>query len=141
MSPRASRDGRNERPLGISRRLSQTAATQPLQEGPVRQSEGPAEAHQNGKKQPVPTIALDRRFFEWRDEQLSDPDLVLRWGRSRDLLPWDGVLSRRRVVLLAEAGSGKTEEMREQAGLRTAAGEFAVYMMVEDVARDGVEGA
>jgi hypothetical protein len=87
------------------------------------------------------TIALDRRFFEWRKGELSDPDLVLRWGLTKDLMPWDGVLARRRIVLLAEAGSGKTEEMREQARVRTATGQFAVYATVEDVDRDGLEGA
>lgn len=87
------------------------------------------------------TIALDRRFFEWRDEELSDPDLVLRWGRSRDLLAWDGLLARRRVVILAEAGSGKTEEMREQARLVAADGKFAVFATVEDVDHDGLDGA
>lgn len=87
------------------------------------------------------TIALDRRFLEWREGELSDPDLVLRWGRTEDLTPWDGVLTRRRVVLLAEAGSGKTEEMREQARIRSAAGQFAVYATVEDVDRDGLDGA
>ena len=56
-------------------------------------------------------------------------------------MPWDGVLAQRRVVLLAEAGSGKTEEMREQDRIRNAAGQFAVYATVEDVDRDGLEGA
>jgi hypothetical protein len=87
------------------------------------------------------TIALDRRFFEWREGELSDPDLVLRWGRTTDLSSWDDILARRRVVLLAEAGSGKSEEMREQARIRSAAWQFAVYATVEDVDRDGLEGA
>jgi len=89
----------------------------------------------------VTTIPLDRRFFEWRDEGLSDPDVLARWGRAKDLMSWDDVLSRRRIVLLAEAGSGKTEEMREQVRLRSATGQFAVYATVEDVGRDGLEGA
>jgi hypothetical protein len=89
----------------------------------------------------VTTIPLDRRFFEWRDDNLSDPDLLARWSRSKDLLPWGAVLERRRMVLLAEAGSGKSEEMHEQARLRTGTGQFAVYATVEDVGRDGLEGA
>jgi hypothetical protein len=89
----------------------------------------------------VPTIALDRRFFEWRDGELSDPDLLARWGRAKDLMPWEDVLTRRRIVLLAEAGSGKTEEMRDQVRFRTAAGQFAMYATVEDVDRDGLEDA
>ena len=56
-------------------------------------------------------------------------------------MPWGSVLARRRIVLLAEAGSGKTEEMREQTRVRSATGQFAVYATVEDVDRDGLEGA
>ncbi|HEX3884045.1 MAG TPA: hypothetical protein VHW66_15405, partial [Stellaceae bacterium] len=87
------------------------------------------------------TIPLDRRFFEWRDDGHSDPDSFRRWMRSSHLLSWDDVVARRRVVLLAEAGSGKTEEMREQARLRSAASQFAVYATVEDVGREGLEQA
>lgn len=46
-----------------------------------------------------------------------------------------------RIVLLAEAGSGKTEEMKEQARQRVAAGQFAFYSAVEDVGTDGLEGS
>jgi hypothetical protein len=43
--------------------------------------------------------------------------------------------------LLAEAGSGKTEEMKEQARQRAAAGQFAFYSTAEDVGTDGLEGS
>jgi hypothetical protein len=75
----------------------------------------------------LPTIALNRQFFEWREGELSDPDLILRLGGSDDLLSWESISVRRRVVILAEAGSGKTVEMREQARRRTEAGQFAFY--------------
>jgi hypothetical protein len=65
------------------------------------------------REETLPTIALDRRFSEWRAGDISDPDLVLRFMRSADLLTWENLLARRRVVILAEVGSGKTEEMRE----------------------------
>jgi hypothetical protein len=87
------------------------------------------------------TIALNRQFFEWREGKLSDPEMVLRFGRAADLLSWETVSARRRVVILAEAGSGKSTEMREQARIRTEAGQFAVYATVEDVGRDGLDGA
>jgi hypothetical protein len=89
----------------------------------------------------LPTIALDRRFSEWRAGDISDPDLVLRFMRSADLLTWENLLARRRVVILAEAGSGKTEEMREQLRLATENGRFAFFATVEDVDRDGLDGA
>lgn len=57
------------------------------------------------------------------------------------MLGWPDLLAKRRVVILAEAGSGKTEELTEQARLQTAAGKFAFYATVQDVGRDGLEGA
>lgn len=54
---------------------------------------------------------------------------------------WDDLLKRHRVVLLAEAGSGKTEEMRERARLLNAAGSIAFYATVQDVGRLGLDGA
>ena len=87
------------------------------------------------------TIALNRQFFEWREGELSDPGLVRRFGRTDDLLTWETISARWRVVILAEAGSGKSTEMREQARLRTEAGQFAVYATVEDVGRDNLDSA
>ncbi len=57
------------------------------------------------------------------------------------MLGWDELLAIRRVVILAEAGSGKTEELRERARLLLAAGKFAFYATVQDVGRDGLESA
>jgi hypothetical protein len=79
----------------------------------------------------LPTIALNRQFFEWCGGEFSDPDLILRLGRSAGLLSWESISARRRVVILAEAGSGKTVEMREQARRRTEAGQFAFYATLE----------
>jgi hypothetical protein len=84
-------------------------------------------------------IRLNRQFFAWEEGELSDPDTILQIGRIADLLSWDAVLKRRRVIILAEAGSGKTVEMREQSRLRAATGQFAFYATVEDVGQDGLE--
>jgi hypothetical protein len=89
----------------------------------------------------LPTIVLNRQFFEWREGELSDQDLILRLRGSADLLSWERISARRRVVILAEAGSGKTVEMREQARRRTEAAQFAFYATVEDVGRDGLDSA
>ncbi len=61
--------------------------------------------------------------------------------RSRRPFGWPDLLAKRRVVILAEAGSGKTEELTAQACLQTAAGKFAFYATVQDVGRDGLESA
>ena len=88
----------------------------------------------------MPTIGLNRQFFEWHEGALSDPGLISRW-RSDDLLSWEIISARRRVVILAEAGSGKTVEMREQARRRTEAGQFAFYATLEDVGQDCLDSA
>jgi hypothetical protein len=92
-------------------------------------------------KELLPTIALNRQFLEWHEGTLSDPDLITRFGRSAELSSWESISANRRVVILAEAGSGKTVEMREQARRRTDAGQFAFYATVEDVGRDGLVDA
>lgn len=89
----------------------------------------------------MPTISLDRRFAEWGGDELYDLELLDRWGLNDRLLSWQQILARRRVVILAEAGSGKSTELREQARLRAAAGQFAFYASVEDVGQDGLDGA
>jgi hypothetical protein len=93
------------------------------------------------KERNLSTIALDRRFIEWRAEVADDPKLLFQFRRASDLPGWDVVGARRRVVLLAEGGSGKTEEMKEQARQRVAAGQFAFYSTAEDVGTDGLEGS
>jgi hypothetical protein len=92
-------------------------------------------------KEFLTTIALNRQFFEWREGELSDPEVVLHLRGAADLLSWETVSARRRVVILGEAGSGKTTEMKEQARIRTLVGQFAVYATVEDVGRDGLDNA
>jgi len=91
----------------------------------------------------VTTIALDRRFYEWRED--ADGLALSRYraaaGLSDGMLGWPDLLAKRRVVILAEAGSGKTEELTAQACLQTAAGKFAFYATVQDVGRDGLDSA
>ena len=86
-------------------------------------------------------IALNRRFVNWREQEPPDPDLRSRFGLSDRGLGWGDLLAKRRVVVLAEAGSGKTTEMEEQARLQTKVGRMAFYTTVEDVGRDGLERA
>ncbi|BAN22474.1 hypothetical protein [Caballeronia insecticola] len=89
------------------------------------------------------TIPLNRQFYEWKES--TDWGAYSRYrvaaGFSDGLLGWPELLARRRVVILAEAGSGKTEELAEQARQQAAAGRFAVYATVQDVGRDGLDKA
>ena len=86
-------------------------------------------------------IDLDRRFLLWDDKDESAIDAYAMSGWSRYSDDWPNLLKKRRVVILAEAGSGKTEELRERARLLTQAGQFAFYATVQDVGADGLDGA
>lgn len=86
-------------------------------------------------------IPLDRQFAEWRDGDSTDPNILAMLGHSRRLLSWAQVLERRRVVVLAEAGSGKTDELKEQARLLREQGKPAFHTTVEELARSGLPQA
>lgn len=81
-------------------------------------------------------IDLDRRFCEPTDEELED---VGRFDslNSYDLLPgWSRLLTYSRVILLAEAGSGKTIEMKEQKKKLLEEGKFALFIPLESLDRE-----
>jgi hypothetical protein len=85
-------------------------------------------------------IALNRRFVECDDEK-ADPDLVAHFGRTEATRGWDDLLNLRRVVILAEAGSGKTTEMTTRAREQLNAGHPSFYATLEDVGRSELEAA
>lgn len=87
-------------------------------------------------------IDLDRRFLRWSEND-KDPSGAYAWLRhySRTGLDWSKLLLHRRIVLLAEAGSGKSEELKERALRMTANGQFAFYATVQNVAREGLDNA
>ena len=85
-------------------------------------------------------VDLGRRFVEIGDEEVADDDLRVRRLLGQSVgLGWDEVLERPRVVLLAEAGSGKTTEMRATAARLRAAGETSVFLPLEALRDDRVE--
>jgi hypothetical protein len=87
----------------------------------------------------MPTFALNRRFIRWDSEDASAVDMHVMFGSDRSSYDWSQVLEHHRVVILAEAGSGKTEELRERARLLTESQKFAFYATVQDVGRDGLD--
>lgn len=96
-----------------------------------------------GANRIVTTIPLDRQFYEWHGDgdRLAHSQYRAAAGLSDGLLEWPELLAKRRVVILAEAGSGKTEELWGQARQLQAAAKFAFYATVQDVGRDGLEKA
>jgi hypothetical protein len=87
------------------------------------------------------TIALDRQFEEWSEEAPSDPEVRTLYRFSDRALTWANLLKKARVVILAEAGSGKTEELKNICARQSQAGEFAFYATVQDTARHGLSEA
>jgi len=89
------------------------------------------------------TIPLNRQFYEWQENTnwMGHSRYRTAAGLSNGLLGWPELIAKRRVVILAEAGSGKTEELTDQARQLTEAGRFAVYATVQDVGRDGFDKA
>jgi hypothetical protein len=90
----------------------------------------------------LPIVTLNRRFIEWEKKE-PPPDAEFRraMGLEDGGLGWEELLSKRRVVILAEAGSGKSTEMKERARLQEADGRRAFHASLEDIGADGLEGA
>ena len=60
-------------------------------------------------------VDLQRRFHELTDSELDDIDVLLAWSGSEfgPDIGWPKLVKYARVILLAEAGAGKTAEMQE----------------------------
>jgi hypothetical protein len=87
-------------------------------------------------------IDLHRWFAPVRKDQELNPDVGQSWGaRLYGWLDWPALRAQRRVVLLAEAGSGKSEEFRNQARMLAAEGKPAFFLRIEELADQGFEAA
>jgi hypothetical protein len=89
----------------------------------------------------MPVVLLDRRFIEWEDQEPPDPEIHRAFGLGEVGVAWDELLLKRRAVILAEAGSGKSTEMAERARMTAASDRYAFPATVEDVGPEGLEGA
>jgi hypothetical protein len=87
-------------------------------------------------------INLDRNFAPLTKDQEPSLDIGRFWGgRYSGWLRWEELRRRRRVILLAEAASGKTEEFRYQCEALQAAGSPAFFLRIEELADQGAETA
>lgn len=84
-------------------------------------------------------IDLDRQFVEASGDEDRQFRHLFASGSGR--LTWKEVLSKPRVVVLAEAGSGKSSEFDHQRDLLVTDGQFAFGASVSLVARSGLAGA
>jgi hypothetical protein len=88
----------------------------------------------------TPFVDLCRRFRDLTDKELEEPELLASLNE-REFRPVDGwpeLLTHPRVVILAEAGSGKTREMQEQAKRLVGEGQFAFFLPLESLDRESL---
>ena len=85
-------------------------------------------------------VDLQRRFLELSDSELEDIESLLAWSGSEfgPDIGWSELLQYARVILLAEAGSGKTVEMQQQANRLTGEGRFAFFIPLESLGQGQV---
>lgn len=83
-------------------------------------------------------VALDRRFVAWNEEEGDAIERLRDLRADSEDIDWKALRARQRVVVLAEAGSGKTEELKEQARALSERGDFAFYVTVHNTAVDGL---
>ncbi len=88
-------------------------------------------------------VELNRTFFDFDLEGHEyDPDtlraIVEMTGRKTD---WDELLKSRYVVVLGEAGSGKTWEFQEKAQRLSGSNKTVFFCKIEDLADEGLEQA
>ena len=77
---------------------------------------------------------LHRQFRDLTDEEQREPHRLSALFGAVDLgsgSAWDDILAAERVVILAEAGSGKTREMQAQTDRLVTGGKVAFFMPIE----------
>src|SRR5687768_428359 len=89
----------------------------------------------------TPPIDLVRQFLRWGGERDVDPDVLRYVDALGTALTWNDLLERHRVVILAEAGSGKSTELSRQAELLRAEGREAFIATLQNIGRKGFERA
>lgn len=84
-------------------------------------------------------IDLDRRFHPLTDSEMENAESLAAGSDYGSGIGWPKLLNYRRLILLAEAGAGKTAEMRQQAKRLAEEGRFAFFVELESLARESVE--
>jgi hypothetical protein len=82
-------------------------------------------------------VALDRHFRELSAKELEDPEALASYNHEASWTPslgWKSLLEKKRVVVLAAAGSGKTHEMQQQQLALSSEGKCAFYASLEELA-------
>jgi len=85
-------------------------------------------------------VELSRRFHDLTQAELESPELLAHFSESsfRAGVDWAELLESPRVLLLAEAGSGKTVEMRNQEETLVKQGKNAFFIPIESLDRESL---
>lgn len=87
-------------------------------------------------------VDLHRYFVPIGKDQEASLDAGRIWGRRvAGWLDWPDLLKKQRVVLLAEASSGKSDEFRHQQRRLAAEGKAAFFVSIEQLADYGLDAA
>jgi hypothetical protein len=87
-------------------------------------------------------VELNRAFLPLRKGEAADPEVTRFWAHKYSgAVYWPELRQYHRVVLLAEASSGKTEEFRNQVTVLRADGQAAFFVSIEELADEGFEAA
>ncbi len=82
-------------------------------------------------------VSLERQFspVSKNQEEVERDEILSVWDHVKPKV-WDDIDSEFRCVILAEAGAGKTEEMRERARVLVSQGKPAFFIRIEDIESD-----
>ena len=82
-------------------------------------------------------IPLDRQFslVPKGQDDVEDEESLSYWGRTK-YETWDELDNEYRSIILAEAGTGKTEELRQRANHLNEQGRPSFFIRIEDIAAD-----
>ena len=87
-------------------------------------------------------IEVHRLFAPVKADEVATPDQVESWGaRFFGVVGWPELLHHRRAVILAEAASGKTAELRKRAVEVREQGRTSFFAPIEHIAKVGFEKA
>lgn len=86
-------------------------------------------------------IDLDRQFVPWIADRDQDPEVLPYLDALGSRFTWRTLLERRRVVVLAEAGSGKSAELERQTEILTEEGRVVFGTTLKRVGQRGFQSA
>ncbi|WP_082445126.1 TonB-dependent receptor domain-containing protein [Sphingomonas sp. Leaf28] len=91
------------------------------------------------KHSPPPGV-LSRTFHDLQDERIADLDMLTALARAGMVggLGWDDLLRSDRILMISEAGAGKTYECRDRQKALWTAGEPAFFLELVELARSPV---